>query len=130
VNVIAPGEFGEYPYRGGERTCFGTVMAMAGRDIYIDLRQDDLLEARIQVARNLTKRTAELATAFEAFKQAEAARQPGFAEEILGLEIELITFHHKKTPDAGEVYFTLESGQDHWFCVLTGGEFANLSQES
>jgi hypothetical protein len=128
--MIAAGEFGEYPYRGGERSCFGTVLPVAGRNIYIDLRKDDLLEARIQVARDLATRTAELARDFEAFKRAEAAGQPEWAEQILGLEMEMITFHHKDKPDAGEVYFTLESGQDRWFCTFLGGRFTDLAQES
>ena len=128
--TVTAGEFVEYPFRGGETTCFGTVMPLAGRDVYLDLRCDDLLEARIQAARDLARGAIELARDFDDFKRAEAVRQPSWAEEILGLEIELITFHHKEKPDAGEVYFTLPSGHDRWFCTYLDGKFGDLSQES
>jgi len=80
-HLPAPGEFGEFVWRG-ETNCFGTVMRLGGRDVCLDLRRDKLIDERKNAARTLIAQAEQLAASFEAFKIAEARRQPKWADEI------------------------------------------------
>ncbi len=125
--VPSVGQFADYLWRGESR--YGTALSLRGRLITLDLRQDDRLEERKQFARHLIANSDGLADAFDQFKQTEAARMPAFAEQILGLEISEITFHDRDRATCGEVYFTLDSGQDQFFCGLDGDRSTGLVVE-
>jgi hypothetical protein len=124
VSIPSVGQFAEYLWRGERR--YGTTLSLQGRFITLDLRQDERLEERKQFARHLIANSDALVAAFDRFTQAEAARLPAFAEQILGLEISEITFHDRERVTFGEVYFTLESGQDQFFCGFDTDRFTGM----
>ena len=66
------------------------------------------------------------AASINEFKQTEAARMPALAEQILGLNISEITFHDRESATFGEVYFTVDSGQDQFFCGFDNDRFTGL----
>ena len=105
-------------------------MPFGDRVICLDLRRDALLPQRTEAARNLLASAPTLRLAFEEFKQNEAGRLPKWADQIRKLEVDLIGLYARDDPAYGEVYFTPESGNDMWFCGLTGGRFERLVLES
>lgn len=123
----APGTFATYLLRG--EPAFGTTMMLSDRVVLLDLGEDERLEERKRFALELIAHSKELEANFEAFKQAEASRKTRYAEPILGLQIEWISFHDVD-PQSGEVYFTRESGEDMWFCGLQRFTFQDLVMES
>lgn len=127
MTLPSSGEFAQYLLRG-ERA-FGTTILLSGRIALLDLCEDEQIEDRKRFAHYLIGHTVELSSNFEAFKRAEAARNTRYAESILGLQIEWISFCDSD-PQSGEVYFTRESGEDMWFCGLQGLTFDSLTMES
>lgn len=123
-HLPAVGEFAEYLWRGERR--YGTALSLGGHLITLDLRRDGRLEERKQFARNLIANAEALAIAFDEFKRNEAARRPALAEQILHLEISEITFHDRDRATFGEVYFTLDSGRDQFFCGLDRDRFTGM----
>ena len=122
---MQPGEFGEFDWHGEE--AFGTVISLRGRVVYVEVGCDRLQAQRTEVAQRLVGREEELARAFDAFKAAEAERREDAADEILGLELDLISFD-SADPEVADVYFTFESSADVWSCRYRDFRFFELAE--
>jgi hypothetical protein len=57
-----------------------------------------------------------------------AKKRPDCADEIRGLELELISYI-EGDPELGEVNFTFESSDDLWSCSIRDLQFFNLQED-
>lgn len=89
-----------------------------------------LFEQVLPHATALFADSAQLESRFQAFRSAEAGRNPRDADDIRALAIDTIDFVNPRRPNCAEVSFTAESGGEAWTCLLVDGAFTDLSMES
>lgn len=107
------------------------VIVVDGRPVSVRIgAAAGLLEKAVPSASALCSDPDSLASRFREFKSAEAARNPRWAAETRGLEIESIDFVSPRRPDSAEVSFTVASGGELWTCLLINGEFQDLLMDT
>lgn len=119
--VPAYNTFGRFRFDRDEG--YGLFIRIKGRPVFIDAREDRLLEDRVAFAREIADNASAVSTSFDALVRGNAALEE---RGVGSIRIVSIGLYDKWDARHGEVTLVADDRDDGWTCSLRGLSFQGL----